>query len=1493
MPTPKLPIKSILLALIVLSNLFASAQIKSFSRNPEVFITELVAHMNQYARQEVQEDVKQFTLLWEEGALAQDEKQAIRDICEDMLFKKLAVQPYFELFITSINYYKANEIPQKVLKQWQEISNTLLKKNVKEYLSFLQTANMLFAENKLYAREQFKWVADNNNFDLIYENNRLAIQFDYVTLSAEAFLDKMIIIDTRGIYFPDKGEWVGKGGKVLWERVGIAESDAHAQLNNYSISLGSNSYSADSVSFFYPALFSGPVLGRLTDQISFATNPERIQNVPYPAFSSYQANVLIQGIVGDMARYKGGFSLSGNNITGDNIHKDPITLELLYNDKTQVLIRSRALKIHEGVALSLKSEVTIHMDSGTAIYHPNIEMRYDFNKKILTLNKGSEGLMQMPFQDNYHKVEIDVDRVIWKQNTPYIEFDNKSDDKAAFIESADYFKEFRFDRVQGMLAYNPLVRMREYSLKYRIRKFSVHDYAAEYRSNPENLKPQLIELADQGFIFYDNINDSIEVRSRLYNYVNNYLKVRDYDVIRMSSVIAARPNVLLSLNNNDLLVEGVRSFVFSDSHNIVTVPYDQKVLIKKDRDMTFGGVVTAGKVDFYSKQFNFKYDPFMITQTHFDSMVLYYPDEMSGALRKVQSVLSDLYGTLEFDYPKNKSGLKKKDHPDYPIFTSEKGSKVHYEYPFTHNSIYKKEHFYFEVDPFRITNLDDFTAADLKLPGTFVSYDIFPDFKHELTIQPDFSLGFVKGVQMPMYQGKGMGDLTLSLSNQGLYGTGTIDYLGSKTVSESFLLLPHETVSNSESFDLPESSLYPLVAGRQVATQWLPYEDVMNVSHKEHPLKVFKNEYDFEGTLALSPESLNGNGKLVWNEAEFYSLNMVYGPNRVDADTSGIKIYSVDPDVFAFETSNVEAHIDFDIREGQFIANSPDNVTLLPANQYATVLSDYNWKMDPARIEMRPNDKFPDMVNYFVSTHPGQDSLQFESDYADFDLKESVLYIEEIPHIDVADSRIFLKDGKATVRKNASMDLLDSTEIIANRDDQFHRIYNTQTQIHGKYNIRASGSYDFVTQKGIEQVIYMDSIRINREKELVGVGYVPDSQEFILDIKIGYKGWTQIKSTEEHIRYYGFVKPQIAMEYVDQQWIRLVGTLDKDSVVIAVPDARNIDDRRMYTGLFVSGDSTHVYPMLFGMKRRYSDPEITLDSGILFYDPATDDIVVGDAAKIADPNSPGNVIRFNDQNQTIHALGHFGLKLNTKPGVKANFAGSTLWNHNTDTTYSFDWSFILDFPLPKEAVERMVALAQNENYGDVIKSHKPEYTVNLQSFYTNQKDAQTVINRLEQEGKINSESIIATSTFLKTTRRRVKEIFDPKLYINEVKQRAPEKAMLHVASSKWYFDNKNNAFVMNGAIDVVAINGVNINKTLGALIVIDRKRSGDDMHIYLELNPNEWIYFNYVRGVMYAWSTDKEFNDHIIQKGEKISNEDYRLRRGAPRSLDKLLRRFD
>jgi hypothetical protein len=132
-----------------------------------------------------------------------------------------------------------------------------------------------------------------------------------------------------------------------------------------------------------------------------------------------------------------------------------------------------------------------------------------------------------------------------------------------------------------------------------------------------------------------------------------------------------------------------------------------------------------------------------------DSCVIYVddftraPDNFGNYPKtRVKNVLSGLSGTLEIDHPTNKSGYHSKDYPQYPILTCNKTSNVFYDSYSIQKGKYKRDGFYYEVEPFQIDSLDNFNKKNLKFQGTLVSGGIFPDIKEPLVLMEDNSLGF-------------------------------------------------------------------------------------------------------------------------------------------------------------------------------------------------------------------------------------------------------------------------------------------------------------------------------------------------------------------------------------------------------------------------------------------------------------------------------------------------------------------------------------------------------------------------------------------------------------------------------------------------------------------------------------------------------------------------------------------------------------------------------
>ena len=255
--------------------------------------------------------------------------------------------------------------------------------------------------------------------------------------------------------------------------------------------------------------------------------------------------------------------------------------------------------------------------------------------------------MRVPFQDNFHNVNIDVQQVRWIVTEPFVDFDNVNNEMEARISSDDFFRDILYNRLQGPLRSHPLeglvayynrqpedpiakqmekdiknlmlskdpadkakldaklkqlqaqkAKTREfYKADQRI-KFSLDDYAFFQKTQKEHLVVPFLELHDQGYINYLQDQDSVTLLPKAFRYVQAHQKSRDYDVIRISSIIGKRSNFTLNLLSNEMNLEGVSKFFFSDSQNVIVVPTEQQVTLTKNRGLRFGGQLRAGRFFF-------------------------------------------------------------------------------------------------------------------------------------------------------------------------------------------------------------------------------------------------------------------------------------------------------------------------------------------------------------------------------------------------------------------------------------------------------------------------------------------------------------------------------------------------------------------------------------------------------------------------------------------------------------------------------------------------------------------------------------------------------------------------------------------------------------------------------------------------------------------------------------------------------------------------------
>lgn len=1442
------------------------AQTRGFSKDPVVYIEELGGHVKLAKKSNVDETFSKFKVQWLSGIYNEDQQSMVIRISEYMLLNKFDVDPDFDLYMKTLMVAKDSSVSTEKFDNWIAETYKLIKSNRKAYQLVLQTSYNIFSQRALVNERSKTWSFNETDYKFVFKGQDVFLELKHADLKCKGPDDEINIYGTSGVYNIIEQSFIGKGGSVNWSRVNIKPSLAYATLLDYKIDMTKGELHADSVSFQYKGVLNETVVGTLMDKISSGTltaDRQDFSSSTYPKFTANRKDLVIQSFNDKDVKFRGGFGLYGNEIQGLGSKEHKASFEFYNDGKLVVKATASNFNMRDDKVNTLACEMTIYTDSGT-IYHPMVKMNYNQKDQIIVFTRGDKGIEQAPFFDTDHNLEIWVDRVIWKMNEPKIDFDMiLGEDKARF-ESKNFYREFNFERLTlGMMDYHPIVKMYQYIVQTRARKFSLADYARYLGSKKENLLRQIYQLTDEGFIYYDLETEMITPKEKLFNYYKNHFKLADYDVIRFTSVIGSRANASLNLINYDLKIEGVPVFRFSDSQTVVAIPREQVVTVKNNRKLVFDGRITAGRFDFFGDKFNFDYESFTISSEKIDSMKLFYPDTLNDYfLIPIKSVLRDLNGTLYIDRSGNKSGLT--DYPEYPKFVSRTPSVIAYDKKHIFDGAYKKDIFRFEVDPFTIDSMDNFTISGLKFPGTFVSAGILPEFKYEASIMKDYSLGFTRrnppgGYEM--YEGKGHGDIDISMSEEGFWAKGEIDYEGASMKSNKIVMMPDSLNAEVDEYSIKRNSKYPRLMAIDVQTHWLPKEEEMYINTKGHTVDIFEKQQQFTGNLKHTPAELSGSGLLAWDNAKLTSQDMRFAPVTADAAVSAIQIGDVDAGMISFVSSNVKSHIDFEKRTGDFRANTSGHITQMPYNQFTSTLDDFKWDMDRKTILMTATGRMKNNDYVFRSTNPAQEGLMFISTKALFDMNDGILYAEEVPYIDVADSRAFPFENKVVIEKDAYIRPLLKSKFLASRDNQYHELYNCKLDILGRKSLVGKGYYVYKDKYSTGQVIYFDKMRVLRDTTIQALAYMPDTLGFSISPKIGYKGAIELNSNQPFLAFNGYVVPLHTFVHYKSIWFRYNDRPDPGNIIINGREPKNEEKKNIGVSMnFSPVDSVNVYPTFFNFKRTYSDLEITKDEGIMFYDEVQGAFIAGDSNKALNGALRGNILVFNETDRTIMSEGKLDLGLNLHEKFNVISAGK-VFKHEKDTVFTIETMLGITIELPDECYARLQDVIEKNGSDARIFSVDQMETKRAFAEFLDDKKFEKVRKDMEEFGEI------------KTTEELNKDLL--------------------ITKATLYYSEALNAFVGTEPVDLALVHGKAVNRTFNARILIETKRSGTRAVLYLAVSKYDWFYFEYHRGNLYVYSTDKAFNDALAHKSSKINEKGYNIRPASPVKVSKQIEKID
>ncbi|WP_421919864.1 hypothetical protein [Marinifilum sp.] len=1451
-------------SLLLLSVIFGSfnlygQSIKSFPHDSLEFQEGFLKFMNHPSKKkESKAFAEKFPQFWFSSQITPKERKKIYEVSDILLQKRARSFPDF------YNYFKTLMLFQQQNRSASDFDNWhsgFLKhiRNKKTKLSkskdFLMQTQHLLQDSVINKSHAVEWKAKNAQFRYLFDE-KLSIEFKQADLLCIAQRDTSKIYNTSGIYDPFAKIWNGNSGKISWERAGKDINQEYARFDHYQLNTSKSTFSIDSVEYFNPSLSSESIHGNLIEK---TTKAKTAKQALYPRFESFGHEIKINQIY-EHVNYKGGVAIHGAKFIGKGSAEYPSEIEISRNDTLFLIAKSEHFAFRENQIAAKDTKIDILIDT-CKIHHPGLLFKYFPKKKELNLFRSREGISQSPYFNNYHNLIMDFGMLVWRLNENMMHFTSMkgATKRQAHFESMNYFRMNRFMRIQGMDKQNPLVLLRKFADYMYVETFTAQEYA-DYIKKPLNqVRQQLFALSFHGFVNYNLITDEVTLQKRLNDYILSGMGRQDYDVIKFTTQTDDKEaDAIYFIGSSNLQINGVRQISVSDSQNVVIFPKYRRIVLKKNRDFEFNGRIMAGLIDLHGKDFDFLYDNFKVDLKSIDSLQMnVVVDSLSNFGKRytnqLGSVIENISGDLLIDDPNNKSGNK--NFADYPIFNSVDSSFVYYDKPHIQSGVYKRDNFFFKVDPYSITNINNFDRSDIELAGTFVSDSIFPIFRESLTIRDDNSLGFEHLTPQNGFlaYNKGLFNDTIFLSNQGLKGSGVLNYLVSETRSSDFIFRPEEMHTNAESFELKEHDTKmnnPEVNGKQIYVQWLPYKNEMYVKSSALPLDMYKKLASLSGTLKITPGGITGSGNMELVNAKIKSDYFTYNRKNILADSASFKILNADSTGYSFETESVKANIDFVSRTGSFKNTKKDKKSIFPDNRYMSYINSFKWYMDDQIIDLGKEDetiltklwqegKINDLdktsLNQFVSIDPKQDSLSFVTPLAQYDAIKNTISAKFVRSLNIADAKLYPDSGNVIIAKGGRMETFRNAEIIADTINKFHKIYNATINVNGKNSYSGSGTYTYKTVDDKEQIITFDVIDVDSTGQTIAKGNIAAEKSFTLSPHFDYKGKVKLEARDSALYFDGQAHIHNKCGEIKDYWLDFKSKIDPKEILIPIEHHAIDDDRlKLYNSFFLTNDSIHIYSSFLSRRIFYTDNVLLDTKGYLRYNEKLQAYQIAEKDKLRDHNTKGSMITFYQNNCNMKGEGK--VNLGAKLGQIKQVASGNIEHDLSSNMLTLDLVYGIDFFFNDQALKIMENTFMMANL-PLNKPNRQTYTRKLTELMGSREKAEKAMSERDING------------IYKTLPKELQHT----IYFNNL---------------DFIWDKEAKAYQSIGDIGIGNINGKQINKTVKGKVELDKKRSGNRLSLYLEIDKSTWFFFEYHHGVMFARSSDNEFNTIISETKE-------------------------
>ena len=1412
-------------------------KLKEFSKDFPIYLAELSEFMTASDNSDLKMVFKSFSK--NSSELTLEEQEIIILISNKMLDKRMRANPHFSKVLSTLMNVNNHLEGESMLPEWlgvidQTVDNTTTKK----LMLFCAFTDDLVKENILRKSKTAAWLVNTDDYRFVFEMIEPIILFNSsFNLSCSSGGASYTIEGTKGKYYFVSNEWEGNGGKINWESHGLAMDSVYATIANYKIDTRKSQLLADSAVFYNKYIFTLPIVGQFFNKLASAKQAEK-----FPKFTSYSKNIELNEIFPNVD-YKGGYKMQGKEFIADGGDYAQARIIFKRNGLPVFVANANRFSLGNDRIISKEAGIKIFFDTDS-IYHSNLQFKYINSERKLQLYRDVNGVSGAPMLNTYHNVTMDFELLEWNIDKDIITLGSLpgTAESRIELESVDRYLQEKYESMQGIDAIHPLFLVNNYVNAKQEKKFFLEDFAKFSRFPALQIQHYLIQLANDGFIFYDYGEKRITVLPKLFTYINAASGLGDYDVITFNSIIKPGEyntsdkylvNAALNIKTKDLNILGIHDIQLSKARDVYLYPTDGLLVVKKNRDFIFNGQIYAGRgrLNLFGKNFFFHYDEFKVDLNEIDSVQLSVPvlpiqKDMYGneLLTKVKTVIEAVTGDLRIDDPTNKSGLRKDSFPEFPIFSSFEDSYAYYDKKAINNGIYDRGRFSFHLQPFEIDSLDNYTGKGLAFAGTFESAGIFPTFDDTLRLQADYSLGFTRKTPnngFEIYGGKAKYHNDIHLSHKGLKGSGDFEYLSARASAEEIFFFPDSTNLYTQTFAIDEviSGIeFPQVSNTETYAHFMPYKDRLEVDKRKDEFELYNGQASFNGNLLMQPTGVTGIGIMKLDKAEVNSSLFTYNASWFGSDKASLNVYE-SGGAIAFKANNLRTHIDMKMREGVFHSNGAGSFVELPANQYICYIDKLKWAMDEELLTLG-DEVASSKGSEFISVHTHQDSLSFIATTANYSLKDYIIHANGVKDISVADAIVYPDSGIVTVKKKAVIQTLYGAKILADDLTEYHTFSNASVDIVSAHNYTATGDYTYTDAMNQKQQIFFKEIRVGADTITIARGDVEKGKPFHIDSKFDFKGSLDLFADRKNLIFDGYFMANHSCELLDKEWVKFRSEIDPKNIVFTLDEKLyNNEQDLISTGLVMSLDSSDIYSTFLSRKDRIIDADLLKASYTLTYDKKRFAYIIGG------PDTLSNYFTLYDR--TCKTTGEGIVNLNLDLGQVDVTSVGKLSHDMNNQKKDFEGFFMLDFLFSEKAMQVMAKDIYSAP-GDGLFEYDQAYANNLGRVVGNEKGDMLMLDlELKDEFIKFPDELNHTLSFTK-------------------------------AKFKW--DNVNKAYVAKGELWLGNINNSQLNGLLDGYIIIEKGRNSDVLTIYLQTEFYDEYYFQYKNGVLRSWSTNEEFN---------------------------------